>query len=66
MRTKPSVPSSSPCPTPETIRALAFQEELDTATVEEVALHVTECYVCSMLAEKYVNEYREEKKRKKG
>jgi hypothetical protein len=59
MKTKPSVPPSSPCPAPEIIRALAFHHELDAAVVKEAALHTAECYDCAMLAEKYVNEYRE-------
>ena len=63
MRTKPSAPPSSPCPDPKIIRALAFHQKLDPATVKEAALHTAECYECAMLAEKYVNEYREEKKK---
>ena len=64
LQTKPSVPSSSPCPAPEIVRALAFHQKLDSATVKETALHIAECYECASLAEKYVNEY--QKERKKG
>ena len=63
LRTKPSVPCESPCPEPEIIRALAFHQKLDLAIVKSVALHTTECYECAALAEKYVNEYREEQKK---
>ena len=62
LRTKPSVPCSSPCPAPEIVRALAFHQKLDSETVKETALHIAECYECACLAEKYVNEYRKERK----
>ena len=48
---KPSVPSRSACPAPAVIQALAFNEEMDAATVKKVTLHIAECYECSQLTD---------------
>ena len=57
---EPSVPSRSSCPDPEVIRALAFNVEMDAATIKKITLHIAECYDCSMLTDKYLLEYRKQ------
>ena len=62
LNVKPSIPSRSYCPAPEVIQALAFNMELDAATVKNVTLHIAECYKCSQLADKYLRQYQNEQK----
>lgn len=62
MRQRPSAPPGSECPDPVIIRKLAFHENIDPPTAKAALLHMAECYECSQLALRYVDEYREQKR----
>jgi hypothetical protein len=59
LRVRPSAPIRTACPDPEIIRDLAFHRNLAPAMVRKTALHISECYECARLMDRYVLEYRE-------